>query len=215
MKLITEENRNVNYIFESDESGLKNLWIQGPFIQSNIKNKNGRIYEKHILEPVIDRFINEMVKEGRAVGELNHPDTPRINPERVSHRITQLEWDGDTTVGKALVLNTPMGKVVKGLVEGGVKMGVSTRGMGTLDKKENADYVRDDFVLVTVDVVHDPSAPGAFVNGILEGKEWIMKGGLISEQEIESIETEVKQLYNKKQLAEMQLKMFANFLSKL
>lgn len=168
MKLITE----YTAITEATKKG-SDVFIEGVFMQANAKNRNGRIYEKRVLEKAVSDYVDSQVRPGRAVGELNHPDTPTVNYKEVSHRILSLEWQGDNVVGKALILNTPNGQLVKGLIEGGVQLGVSSRGMGSLRKVEGVDYVADDFMLNTIDIVQDPSAPNAFVNGIMEGVEWI------------------------------------------
>jgi hypothetical protein len=183
-------------------------------MQSNKKNRNGRIYEKASLEKAVEKYVVEQVKEGRAVGELNHPEGPTVNLDKVSHKITDLHWQGNDVVGKASILKTPMGKIVEGLLEGGVKLGVSSRGMGSLVQKNGASYVGDDFMLATVDIVQDPSAPSAFVNGVMEGVEWVWDNGLIRQQDIEAIETEIKRA-PRKDLQEAEIRAFKNFLSKL
>ena len=170
MKLITEYTQNqLSYSIEEAKNGKKNTFLEGVFMQAENKNKNGRIYTRQVLQGAVDRFVNEQVITGRAVGELNHPDGPSINLDKVSHRITELKWDGNNVMGKALILDTPMGQIVKGLVEGGVQLGVSSRGMGSLSMKDGVNYVGEDFLLNTIDIVQDPSAPNAFVNGIMEG----------------------------------------------
>ena len=174
MKLITEHLEKIEYITEAKENGEKDVYIEGIFMQAEKQNRNNRIYPKEVLEGATKKYVKEQVSTGRAVGELNHPEGPQINLDKVSHRITELKFKGDDVVGKALILDTPMGKIVKGLVEGGCKLGVSSRGMGTVEQKEGKTYVKDDFVLATVDIVQDPSAPSAFVEGIMEGVEWIL-----------------------------------------
>ena len=197
MKLISEyHDSNLQVITEKKKDGTKEYVIEGVFMQAEQKNRNGRIYEKDILEKAVDKYVTEQVKTGRAVGELNHPEGPTINLDKVSHKITELSWKGNDVVGKASILNTPMGKIVEGLLEGGVKLGVSSRGMGTLVNKRGTSYVGDDFMLSTVDIVQDPSAPGAFVNGIMEGVSWIWDNGILKAQEIEEIETEIKEARN-------------------
>lgn len=213
MKLITEHIEDVQYITEV-KAGKKMSFIEGVYLQAEKKNRNGRIYPKSVLESAVDKYIKEQVEKGRAVGELNHPDGPTINLDKVSHRITELRWDGNNVVGKALVLDTPMGKIVKGLMDGGVQLGVSSRGMGSLEQKDGVSIVRPDFVLATVDIVQDPSAPEAFVNGIMEGVEFFWDNGIIKAQEIEQYETEIKRAPSKR-LAEAQMKVFKDFLSKL
>jgi len=215
MKLITEyvEN-NLEVIAEQKKNGEKNYFIEGVFMQSNKKNRNGRIYEKASLEKAVDKYVTEQVKTGRAVGELNHPEGPTVNLDKVSHKITDLHWQGNDVVGKASILKTPMGQIVEGLLEGGVKLGVSSRGMGSLVQKNGAQYVGDDFMLSTVDIVQDPSAPSAFVNGVMEGVEWVWDNGLIRQQDIEEIETEIRST-SSKNLPEVEIRAFKNFLSKL
>ena len=215
MKLITEyvEN-NLEVIAEQKKNGEKNYFIEGVFMQSNKKNRNGRVYEKATLENAVERYVTEQVKTGRAVGELNHPEGPTVNLDKVSHKITDLHWQGNDVVGKASILKTPMGQIVEGLLEGGVKLGVSSRGMGSLVSKNGAQYVGDDFMLSTVDIVQDPSAPSAFVNGVMEGVEWVWDNGLIRQQDIEVIETEIKRA-PRKDLHEAEIRAFKNFLSKI
>jgi hypothetical protein len=214
MKLITEHLDQVEYITEANDKGEKNVFIEGVFMQAEKQNRNNRIYPKTVLEAACNKYIKEQVKTGRAVGELNHPEGPQINLDKVSHRITELKWDGDDVVGRALILDTPMGKIVKGLVEGGCKLGVSSRGMGTVEQKEGKTYVKDDFVLATVDIVQDPSAPSAFVEGIMEGVEWIWENGILKPQQIEEYETEIKKVPMGR-ISEAQERIFSDFLSKL
>jgi len=215
MKLITEHlDSELDYLIEKDEKGNKNTFIEGVFMQADKLNKNKRIYPKNVLQKATEKYVKEQVNTGRAVGELNHPDGPAINLDKVSHRITELRFEGNDVVGKALVLNTPMGNIVKGLVEGGVKLGVSSRGMGTVEDKNGQTLVKGDFVLSTVDIVQDPSAPEAFVNGIMEGVEWIWENGILKPQQIEEYETEIHKA-SKSELAEAQRRIFSDFLSKL
>jgi hypothetical protein len=216
MKLITEHNdSDIRYIAEAAQNGEKKYRIEGVFIQSEKPNRNKRIYRKNVLQPAVDKYITEQVNTGRAVGELNHPDGPTVNLDKVSHRITELKWNGNDVVGKALILNTPMGKIVQGLLEGGVRLGVSTRGMGSLEQgRDGIMEVKNDFHLATVDIVQDPSAPDAFVNGIMEGVEWVWDNGILKAQQIEQYETEIKNASSKR-LAEAQLKVWNDFLSKL
>ena len=213
MRLITEHFDNLEYITE-DKDGEKNTFLQGVFMQAEQKNRNGRIYPKETLFKAVEKYINEQVKTGRAVGELDHPAGPQINLDKVSHKITELKFDGDNVVGKAQVLNTPMGKIVEGLIEGGVKLGVSSRGMGTVENKQGATYVNDDYMLSTVDIVQDPSAQGAFVDGIMEGVEWIWDNGILKAQQLEKYETEIREA-SSKELGSVQEKVFKDFLSKL
>jgi len=164
------------------------------------------------MEGAVDKYVTEQVSQNRAVGELNHPEGPTVNLDKVSHKITELSWKGNDVVGKAQVLDTPMGNIVKGLLEGGVQLGVSTRGMGSLEEKNGVMFVKDDFVLNTVDIVQDPSAPTAFVNGIMEGVEWVWNNGIIEPQVIEQMETEIKKA-PRADLYETQTREFKNFLS--
>ena len=213
MKLIAEYNeQGIECIVEAKEDGSKNHFIEGVFMQAESKNRNGRIYPKAIMEGAVDKYVTEQVSQNRAVGELNHPEGPTVNLDKVSHKITELSWKGNDVVGKAQVLDTPMGNIVKGLLEGGVQLGVSTRGMGSLEEKNGIMFVKDDFVLNTVDIVQDPSAPTAFVNGIMEGVEWIWNNGIIESQVIEQMETEIKKA-PRADLYETQTREFKNFLS--
>jgi len=216
MKLITEYVENdLQYITEAkDKNGKKQYMIEGVFMQADQKNRNGRVYPKAVMEGAVDKYVTEQVSKGRAVGELNHPDGPTINLDKVSHKITELKWEGNDVVGKAQILNTPMGQIVEGLMDGGVRLGVSSRGMGSLVNKGGVNYVNKDFQLATVDIVQDPSAPGAFVDGIMEGVEWIWDNGILKAQEIEQFETEIKRAPSNR-LAETQMKIFKDFLSKL
>jgi len=215
MKLIVEHlEQELSYLTEADKNGKKNVFIEGVFMQADKLNKNKRIYPKEVLQKATEKYIKEQVKTGRAVGELNHPEGPSINLDKVSHRITELKFEGNNVVGKALVLDTPMGNIVKGLVDGGVKLGVSSRGMGTVENKNGQTFVKNDFVLSTVDIVQDPSAPQAFVNGIMEGVEWIYENGLLKPQQIERYETEIRKA-SSSELVEAQKRVFSDFLSKL
>ncbi len=216
MKLITEHLEDkLEYITEAKKNGEgKDTYIEGIFMQAEKQNRNNRIYPKEVLEGATKKYVKEQVSTGRAVGELNHPEGPQINLDKVSHRITELKFKGNDVVGKALILDTPMGKIVKGLVEGGCKLGVSSRGMGTVEQKEGKTYVKDDFVLATVDIVQDPSAPSAFVEGIMEGVEWIWENGILKPQQIEEYETEIKKVPMGR-ISEAQERIFSDFLSKL
>lgn len=214
MKLISEYvESELNYLTE-EKDGKRRYVIEGIFMQADSKNRNGRIYPKAVMEQAVNKYVTEQVSKGRAVGELNHPDGPTINLDKVSHKITDLRWEGNNVVGKAQILNTPMGKIVEGLMDGGVQLGVSSRGMGSLVSKGGINYVGNDFQLATVDIVQDPSAPQAFVNGIMEGVEWIWENGILKPQEIEQLETEIKRTPSNR-LAEAQMKVFKDFLSKL
>ena len=215
MKLIAEYNeQNIECIVEAKEDGTKNHFIEGVFMQSESKNRNGRVYPRAIMEKAVDKYVTEQVSKNRAVGELNHPDGPTVNLDKVSHKITELNFKGNDVMGKAQILDTPMGNIVKGLLEGGVQLGVSTRGMGSLEERNGTMYVKDDFILNTVDIVQDPSAPTAFVNGIMEGVEWVWNNGIIESQVIEQMETEIKTA-PRTDLYEVQTREFKNFLSLL
>ena len=215
MKLIAEYQENdIHCIVEKKENGEKNFIIEGIFAQAEQKNRNGRVYPKSIMENAVNKYVEDQVKKKRAVGELNHPEGPTVNLDKVSHLITDLRFEGNDVMGKAQILDTPMGQIVKGLLEGGVQLGVSTRGMGSLEQKNGVMYVRDDFILNTVDIVQDPSAPAAFVNGIMEGVEWVWNNGVIEPQVIEQMETEISNA-PKKHLYETQVREYKNFLSLL
>ena len=214
MKLISEftENDIEFLITEDKKTGEKNYKIQGIFAQAEKKNRNGRIYPMPIMEKAVGKYDTEQVQKGRAVGELNHPEGPTVNLDKVSHKINKLEFQGNDVVGEASILKTPMGEVVKGLLDGGVTFGVSTRGMGSLSQRNNAMVVNDDYILNAVDIVQDPSAPGAFVNGIMEGVEWVWNNGVVKPQTIEKMETEIKKA-GRTDLYETQVRAFKNFLS--
>ena len=215
MKLIAEYNESdVEFITEAKEGEGKKYIISGVFAQSESKNRNGRIYPRPIMEKAVSKYVAEQVSKDRAVGELNHPEGPTVNLDKVSHKITDLQMEGDDVVGRAQILDTPNGKIVQGLLDGGVKLGVSTRGMGSLAQQGNAMVVKDDYLLNTIDIVQDPSAPGAFVNGIMEGVEWVWNNGIIEAQEIEKMETEIKKA-PRTNLYETEVREFKNFLSLL
>lgn len=185
MKLITELTEDIKYIKEDAGNGAKNYFIEGVFMQAEQKNRNGRIYPKNILAKETGRYINEYVNKGRALGELNHPTGPTVNLDRVSHIVKELHENGNNIYGKAKVLDTPMGKIVKNLIDEGACLGVSTRGMGSLKSKNGFQEVQEDFMLAAIDIVADPSAPNAFVNGIMEGREWIFENGMWQERDNE------------------------------
>jgi len=213
MKLITEYTENdVEFITEAKEGGGKNYMIEGVFAQAESKNRNGRIYPQMVMEKAVGKYVKDQVNTKRSVGELNHPDGPTVNLDKVSHLIQRLNIEGKNVMGKALILDTPNGQIVKGLLEGGVKLGVSTRGMGSLEQRNGAMYVKDDFILNTVDIVQDPSAPAAFVNGIMEGVDWVWNNGIIEARVIEKMETEIKKA-PRSDLYEVQTREFKNFLS--
>ena len=214
MKLITENIEDIQILTE-EKDGKQHLYIEGVFLQSEIKNRNGRIYPFSVLEKEVGRYNEEYVSKGRALGELGHPDGPTVNLDRVSHRITSLKAEGTNFMGKARILDTPMGNIAKSLLGEGVKLGVSSRGMGSIDRQESASYVMDDFMLATAaDIVADPSAPDAFVNGIMEGKEWVWDNGILKEQEIAQIKTEID-TSSRIALEEKTLRAFEKFLSAL
>jgi len=214
MKLIAEYTENNLEVITEEKNGKKHYAIEGVFMQCETKNRNGRIYPRPIMEKAVSKYDNEQVKTGRAVGELNHPEGPTVNLDKVSHKIESLTWDKNNVMGKATILSTPMGEIVKGLLDGGVKLGVSTRGMGSLEQGDNAMVVKDDFMLNAVDIVQDPSAPSAFVNGVMEGVEWVWNNGIIESKHIEQIETEIKNA-TKANLYETEVREFKNFLSLL
>ena len=214
MKLIAEYTDNELEVLTEQKGDKKAYAIEGVFMSAEQKNRNGRIYPKEVLGKAVESFNTTQVVPGRAVGELNHPEGPTVNLDKVSHKIESLNWQGNDVVGKATILETPMGQVVKGLLDGGVKLGVSTRGMGSLVRNSNAMVVKDDFILNAVDIVQDPSAPSAFVNGVMEGVEWVWNNGIIEAQAIEKMETEIKNA-PRSDLYETQVREFKNFLSLL
>lgn len=216
MKLITETIESVKYLTEASENGKKCLYIEGPFLVAEQGNRNRRMYKLNTLKREVDRYNEEFIKTKRALGELGHPDTPTINLERVSHLITELRQDGNTFIGKAKILDTPYGQIVKNFIDNGVNLGVSSRGMGSLVPGDNGlNIVQDDFRLATAaDIVADPSAPGAFVNGIMEGKEWLFVEGRFVEVDIDNAKRQIKKA-SSRQLEEVAIKLFENFISKL
>ncbi len=214
MKLITEEISNAEYIVE-ETNGKKNYSIRGVFMQSDVKNRNGRIYPKEILQKEVARYNREFIQKNRAFGELGHPDGPTVNLERVSHMIKSLTPEGSNFIGEARVLDTPYGKIVKSLIDEGASLGVSSRGMGTLVNTGGANIVKDDFYLATAaDIVADPSAPDAFVEGIMEGKEWVWNNGILKEQEVNRLK---EQAESKERMAraEKNAQVFESFLKSL
>jgi hypothetical protein len=214
MKLITETVEEVKLITE-ENNGVKTLYIQGPFLVAETKNRNGRSYPVSVLENEVNRYMKEYVDKNRAFGELGHPESPTINLERVSHMITNISKNGNVFEGKAKILDTPMGKIAKNLMEAGATLGVSSRGMGSLKNVDGVNIVQPDFYLATAaDIVADPSAPGAFVQGIMEGKEWVWDNGLVKEVNVNEYYEQIKSA-KQKQLDEISLKIFENFLSKL
>ena len=214
MKLISEEISNAEMLVE-ETNGKKNYKIKGVFLQSDIKNRNGRIYENDILTKEVDRYSKEFIDKKRAFGELGHPDGPTVNLERVSHMITSLKPEGKNFIGEAKIMDTPYGKIVKGLIDEGAQLGVSSRGMGSLVQKNGANYVGKDFYLATAaDIVADPSAPDAFVEGIMENKEWVWDNGIIKERDIEQYKEEIKRA-ERSFLAEKKAEVFKSFLKNL
>tara|TARA_B100000949_G_scaffold68372_1_gene60699 strand:+ start:75 stop:722 length:648 start_codon:yes stop_codon:yes gene_type:complete len=215
MKLITEEIQNVKYIVEQSKDGKKNYSIKGIFMQSDVKNKNGRIYPQNILQREVVRYNRDFINKNRAFGELGHPEGPTVNLERVSHMIKSLYPDGNNFIGEAKILDTPYGKIVKSLIDEGARLGVSSRGMGTLQNTGNANLVKDDYYLATAaDIVADPSAPDAFVEGIMEGKEWVWDNGKLKEQDIDELKLQVERA-QREQRAEINARVFESFLTKL
>ena len=216
MKLIRENIEEVKYLTEATENGKKNLYITGPFLVYDKPNKNNRMYTKDILSNEVKRYNEEYVKTNRALGELGHPDTPSINLERVSHKIVELTDNGEAFIGKALILDTPYGQIVKNFMDSGVNLGVSSRGIGSLQPtKEGYNIVQDDFRLATAaDIVADPSAPGAFVNGIMENKEWLFVEGRFVEVDIDNAKRQIKQA-SRKDIEQVAFNLFENFIRKL
>ncbi len=211
MKLITEQIEDVKLVTEGTGDDKK-LYIEGVFLQSELKNRNGRMYPFSVLEKEVNRYNEEYVKNKRALGELGHPDGPTVNLDRVSHRITSLKAEGNNFIGKAQILDTPMGKIAKSLLGEGVQLGVSSRGMGSIDKREDVNVVMDDFMLATAaDIVADPSAPDAFVNGIMEGKEWVWNNGILKETKVAKYQSYMNES-TRADLEERTLKVFADFL---
>jgi hypothetical protein len=217
MKLITELNEDVQYVSEAKEDGKKNYFIEGIFMQGDITNRNGRMYPAEVLDKEVNRYNEQYVQKNRAYGELGHPSGPTINLERVSHLITSLKREGSNFTGRAKILtDTPMGAIVKGIMDDGGQLAVSSRGMGSLKQnRQGINEVQKDFYLATAgDIVADPSAPDAFVNGIMEGKEWIWENGLIKEADVAQYEKQIKTV-SKRELEEAKLRVFSDFLSKL
>ena len=214
MKLISEEISQAEYIVE-EANGNKNYKIRGVFLQSDLRNRNGRVYPKDILENEVGRYNKEFINKKRAFGELGHPDGPTVNLERVSHMITKLYPDGANFIGEAKIMNTPYGKIVKGLIDEGAQLGVSSRGMGSLEQRGGVNYVGKEFYLATAaDIVADPSAPDAFVEGIMENKEWVWDNGVLVEKNIDAWKREIESA-KRHALAEAKSKVFADFLKKL
>jgi hypothetical protein len=216
MKLITEEIESVEIITE-EKNGIKTLYIQGPFLQAECTNRNGRNYPLQILEREVKRYNDSFIQKGRALGELGHPDGPTVNLDRVSHMITSLHREGNNFIGKAKLLDTPMGNIAKSLLGEGVTLGVSSRGIGSLNERNGIKYVGEDFMLSTAaDIVADPSAPDAFVQGIMEGKEWVWEGGILREMNAQRTKENVEKLSRGRRLSEQnKLKLLRDYLSNL
>jgi len=216
MKLICEQIENVRYVTEAKESGKKDYFIEGIFMQGNIQNRNGRLYPVSVLQKEAERYMKESVQQNRAYGELGHPQGPSINLDRVSHMIKELRQDGNNFYGRAKIMDTPMGNIVKNLMDEGASLGVSTRGMGSIkENKQGFMEVQDDFHLATAaDIVADPSAPDAFVRGIMEGVEWVWDNGLLKAQKLEEMKRTIKRT-SSKNLDEAKLSVFASFLNEL
>ena len=214
MKLIKEINETVNYLTE-DSDGKKSLFIEGPFLVAETKNRNGRLYEFNTMKKEVARYTESYINKQRAFGELGHPETPTINLDRVSHMIVGLREEGNTWIGKAKILDTPMGNIARSLIEGGAQLGVSSRGMGSLKNVNGVNVVQPDFYLATAaDIVADPSAPGAFVQGIMEGKEWMLVNGVWTEQDHTQAIQQIRQA-TRQEIEEVSLRIFGNFLKKL
>ena len=215
VKLISEEVQDVEYITEEKENGKKDYKIKGIFMQADIKNRNGRVYPMEILQKEVKRYNKQYINEKRAFGELGHPDGPTVNLERASHMITSLAPDGKNFIGEAKILKTPMGKIVESLMDEGAKLGVSSRGMGSLNQKNGANYVRNDFFLATAaDIVADPSAPNAFVEGVMEGKDWVWNNGNLVEAELVRMKSRIERRTRSRHAKEDALE-FAKFLKLL
>ena len=215
MKLISEEIESVEVLTE-EKDGKKTLYIQGPFLQAEIVNRNKRCYPLQTMVNEVKRYSESFVEKGRALGELGHPDGPQINLDRVSHKLTALTQEGNNFIGKAQILSTPMGKIASSLIGEGVKLGVSSRGMGSIISRDGVSYVGEDFMLATAaDIVADPSAPDAFVDGVMEGKEWVWEGGVLREHRLEETKRTINTMVDQKVLEAHKLALFAEFLSDL
>ena len=217
MKLISEQIEEIKIITEEGREGKKSLYITGPFIQTEVKNRNGRMYQNESVAREVKRYTENYIAKGRALGELGHPDGPSINLDRVSHNIVELKQNGNDFIGKAKILETPMGQIARNLIESGVQLGVSTRGMGSLKEVNGVQVVQDDFYLATAaDIVADPSAPDAFVNGIMEGVEWVWDNGILKASQLESAKKHINEAASKKDkkaLEEAMIRVFNNLLS--
>lgn len=216
MKLITEEINSVQFIVE-EIGGKKSMFIEGVFLQTEQPNRNKRVYKRNVMEREVKRYTEQYIDNGRALGELGHPDGPTVNLDRVSHKIVSLKQEGNNFIGKAKLLETPMGKIAKNLIEEGVTLGVSSRGIGSLSEtRQGYKLVGEDFMLATAaDIVADPSAPDAFVQGIMEGKEWVFENGLLREQQIDAAKSTINKLVETRQFEEKKVQLFQDFLSNL
>lgn len=215
MKLIKELTEDVQYIAEEDSNGKKTLYIEGVFLQSNLKNRNGRVYPKEVMQKEVARYTAEQIDKKRALGELGHPEGPSLNLDRVSHMIVSLKEDGNNWIGKAKVLDTPMGRIAQNLIEAGAQLGVSSRGLGSIKERNGINEVQDDFVLATAaDIVADPSAPDAYVEGIMESREWVMVDGVWQAREVEMAQKFIRQA-SSRELEEAKLQVFSSFLDRL
>jgi hypothetical protein len=215
MKFIKEHIHEVNYLVEESEGKGKNYFIEGVFLQADLKNRNGRMYRKETMDREVKRYVKEYIEQNRAYGELGHPDSPTINLDRVAMMIKSLKEDGSNYIGKAKIMDTPMGRIAKSLIDEGASLGVSSRGLGSLKEEDGIQVVQDDFMLATAaDIVADPSAPDAFVRGVMEGKEWVFVDGKFVEKDIEAVKSAIQKT-SSKHLAEQQIRAFTYFLSKL
>jgi hypothetical protein len=215
MKLITEMNEDVEFIIERSDDGKKpGYFISGIFMQAEQKNRNGRIYPMPVLEPKVESYTKDFVEKNRAFGELNHPQGPTVNLDRVSHLVKELNTDGNNFTGKAKIMDTPMGKIVQSLMDEGARLGVSTRGMGSLKEVNGVNQVQPDFMLAAVDIVADPSAPDAFVDGIMEGKEWIWENGILKEKYISEYQKEIQRT-SSRQMKQKFTNLFEDFLKRI
>jgi hypothetical protein len=215
MKLIKEVNESVSYITEEVEGGKRNLFITGPFLQTEQKNRNGRIYMREVMEKEVSRYTDQYINKNRAFGELGHPDTPSINLDRVSHMIVDLQQEGNDWIGKAKILDTPMGNIARNLIEGGGQLGVSSRGMGSIKQQNGVNVVQDDFYLATAaDIVADPSAPDAFVRGIMENKEWMLVNGVWTEMDHDIAKQAIRKA-SRREIEAVAAQIFENFIKKL
>tara|TARA_E500000318_G_scaffold11272_2_gene9944 strand:- start:16 stop:663 length:648 start_codon:yes stop_codon:yes gene_type:complete len=215
MKLISEALEETKFIVEETKEGKKDYKIKGVFMQAEIKNRNGRVYPMEVLETEVGRYNKKFINENRAYGELGHPEGPTVNLDRVSHMVTSLKKEGNDFIGEAKIMDTPMGKIVKNIMDEGGKLGVSSRGMGSLEQKNGANYVKKDFMLAAAaDIVADPSAPNAFVEGIMEGKEWVWNNGLLKEVDMQEIVEDIESSVRKRS-SNVEALAFAKFLKKL